>query len=462
MFDTPLSTSTTAPAGATAIAVGELLQRARAALDRTLPLLWVAGEISGFKRAASGHCYFDLKDDQGTDAQAACVLYRHRAALVGVDLRDGVHIELRVRPAIYEPRGSLQFMVEQARLAGIGRLYEQFLRIKARLQAEGLFDPARKRPLPTLPATIGLITSLQAAALADLLRVLRDRWPRARVVIYPSLVQGVDAAPQLLRALGTANARRECDVLILARGGGSAEDLWAFNDEALARAVAASALPVVSAVGHETDVSLCDLVADVRAPTPSAAAALVVPERDALLATVRQRAARMELAMQTRIDRLHERLDRAAMQCRSSGAVLQPWRERLLRLASRLPRALADSVPTRQRRLEGLARRLLLREAGLTSAQRRLVPLQASLGAAVSHHLGAARQRVDHIDRALALLNPERVLARGYALVHTVDGQLVGRDTAVSAGDALSVHLDDREIGVRVVAARLRKPDKAG
>ncbi|MGL4231645.1 MAG: exodeoxyribonuclease VII large subunit, partial [Casimicrobium sp.] len=255
--------------------VTQLVQQARTALERAIPLQWVSGEISGFKRAASGHCYFDLKDSQ---SQIACVLYRNRAALVGFELKDGAQVELRVHPSIYEPRGSLQFTVEQARLAGVGRLYEAFLRLKAKLEAEGLFDDELKRPLPLVPSSIGLITSTKAAALADMLRVLRDRWPRARVIVYPASVQGANAPSELLSALNTANARAECDVLIIGRGGGSIEDLWAFNDEALVRAVAASELPIVSAVGHETDFTLCDFAADLRAATPTAAATMATPE----------------------------------------------------------------------------------------------------------------------------------------------------------------------------------------
>jgi exodeoxyribonuclease VII large subunit len=244
------------------ISVSDLIGRAKNALERALPLQWVAGEISGFKRASSGHCYFDLKDDQ---SQISCALYRNRAALVGFEIRDGAQVELRVRPSIYEPRGSLQFSVEQARLAGVGRLYEAFLQLKAKLTAEGLFDESTRRALPALPETIGLITSPQAAALADMLRVLRDRWPRAKVILYPASVQGSNAPRELLRALNAANDRSECNVLIIGRGGGSMEDLWAFNDEALVRAVATSAIPIVSAVGHETDFTLCDFAADARA-----------------------------------------------------------------------------------------------------------------------------------------------------------------------------------------------------
>ena len=450
------------PASERVITVTGLNRLAREVLEATFPLQWIAGEISNLTRAASGHLYFTLKDDQ---SQVRCTMWRNKAQLLAFRPEHGMQVEVRALVSLYEPRGDFQLNIEAIRRAGLGNLYEAFLRLKARLEAEGLFDANLKRTLPRFPRGIAVVTSPQAAAWRDVLATLARRAPHVPVCLYPTPVQGDGAGFRIAEAIALAGARASRDgndVLLLVRGGGSLEDLAAFNDESVARAVRACPIPVVCGVGHETDVSLCDLVADMRAPTPSAAAALVVPERHALLATVQQRAARMQLAMQARIDRLHERLDRAAMQCRGSGALLQPWRERLLRLASRLPRSIANSVPTRHRHLDGLARRLLLREAGLASAQRRLAPVQASLGAAWSQHLDAARQRVEHIDRALALLNPERVLARGYALVQTVDGQLVGRDTAVSAGDALSVHLDDREIAVRVIAARSRKPDKVG
>lgn len=428
------------------IAVSTLLQRARQALDRALPLCWVAGEISGFKRAASGHCYFDLKDDA---AQIACVLYRNRAALVGFDLRDGAQVEIRVRPAIYEPRGSLQFAVEQARLAGVGRQYEAFLRLKARLAAEGLFDAERKRPLPPLPRRIGLITSTRAAALADMLRVLGDRWPRAGIIIYPASVQGSNAPAELLAALTAANRRADCDVLIIGRGGGSAEDLWAFNDEALARAVAASALPIVSAVGHETDFSLCDFAADARAPTPTAAATLVTPEQSMLRAALNDTATRLQDALGSHCDHLGERLDRIALQLRSGVSRLAPWREALLRLETRLQRNLAASAPRLQLRVTSLARRISANPPAAARQSLRLAACQRALQPAIGTPLRNARHRLDRAAAALAHLNPDNVLERGYALLLDDHGQLLGDSAAIHAGDALTVRTHRRQIAVR-------------
>ena len=258
------------PRGAAPLTVSQLNRRVADLIESHCPPLWVVGEVSNFTRAASGHWYFSLKD---VGAQVRCVMFRHRAQGVGFVPREGDRVELRGLPGLYQPRGDFQLGVEQMRRAGAGDLYQQFLRIRDRLRGEGLLEAERKRPLPTHPRCVGVITSTQAAALRDVLATLRSRAPHVAVVVYPSAVQGADAPEGLLAALGVAALRRDCDVLLLVRGGGSIEDLWAFNDESLARAIAASPIPVVSGVGHESDVTIADFVADLRAPTPTAAAA---------------------------------------------------------------------------------------------------------------------------------------------------------------------------------------------
>lgn len=435
------------------ISVSLLIGRAKLALERALPLCWVNGEISGFKRAASGHCYFDLKD---ASAQIACVLYRNRAALVGFELKDGAQVELRVRPAVYEPRGSLQFAVEQARRAGtaMGRLFEAFLRLKTTLEAEGLFADALKRPLPLFPRRIGLITSPQAAALADMLRVLRDRWPRAPIILYPASVQGNHAPRELLAALNAANARAECDVLIIGRGGGSIEDLWAFNDEALTRAVAASNLPIVSAVGHETDFTLCDFAADLRAPTPTAAAVQVSPSREDWLMHVAALAQNRRRAMGQRLNELGERLDRTGERLLNSRALLAPWREALLRKQGRLQRALLSLLPARAARLDGAQQRLL-RALQLTQlARARTAQLQTRLDSAFANGLRDQRSRTQTAAQGLLLLNPQHVLDRGYALVFNALGQPVTDAASVVPGTALRIRVQRGEIEALTVAAQ--------
>ena len=428
---------------AEAISVSVLIGRAKNALERALPLCWVNGEISGFKRAASGHCYFDLKDDA---AQISCVLYRNRAALVGFELKDGAQVELRVRPAIYEPRGSLQFAVEQARLAGVGRLFEAFLRLKAKLEAEGLFAEDLKRELPAFPKRIGLITSTKAAALADMLRVLRDRWPRAEVILYAASVQGANAPGELLTALNAANARRECDVLIIGRGGGSIEDLWAFNDEALTRAVAASNIPIVSAVGHEVDFTLCDFAADARAPTPTAAAALVTPSREDMLAYVANLDEAIRAGMRRRLDQFGERLDRTSARLVGSRALLAPWREALLRKQGRLQRSLLSLQPTHRARINAAQQRLTRTLQQSRTTANRVAQLQSRLDVSLTGILTMQRNRLHTHAQALELLNPLGVLDRGYALVLDAAGQAVTDASTLDVGAALHIRVQRGQI----------------
>ena len=428
---------------ADAISVSVLIGRAKNALERALPLCWVNGEISGFKRAASGHCYFDLKDDA---AQIACVLYRNRAALVGFELKDGAQVELRVRPAIYEPRGSLQFAVEQARLAGVGRLFEAFLRLKAKLEAEGLFAEDLKRELPAFPKRIGLITSTKAAALADMLRVLRDRWPPAEVILYAASVQGANAPGELLTALNAANARRECDVLIIGRGGGSIEDLWAFNDEALTRAVAASNIPIVSAVGHEIDFTLCDFAADARAPTPTAAAALVTPSREDMLSYVANLDEAIRAGMRRRLDQFGERLDRTSARLVGSRALLAPWREALLRKQARLQPSLLSLQPTHRARINAAQQRLTRTLQQSRTTANRVAQLQSRLDVSLTGILTMQRNRLHTHAQALELLNPLGVLDRGYALVLDAAGQAVTDASTLDVGAALHIQVQRGQI----------------
>ena len=290
-----------------------LLLAANDALQSRLGACAVRGEISGFTRAASGHCYFTLKDADGGGACLRCAMFRRAAALLDFSPRDGQQVEIRGRIAVYEARGELQLVAESMQRLGAGTLYEEFLRLKARLDAQGLFDAARKRELPRHPSRIGVITSLSAAALRDVATTLERRAPHTPVVIYPSLVQGAEAPATLIEALRTAAARQEVDVLVLCRGGGSLEDLWAFNDERLVRAIVASPIPVVCGVGHETDVTLADLAADLRAPTPTAAAELVAPPHAELLSVLRQQGQRAQGAAQRSLESRAMRLDQLVL-----------------------------------------------------------------------------------------------------------------------------------------------------
>ncbi|EMH3366075.1 exodeoxyribonuclease VII large subunit, partial [Burkholderia multivorans] len=306
LSDSPFAAPGATRGGDEVIPVSALNRAISTTLERSFPLLWISGEVSNFTRAASGHWYFSIKDQQ---AQMRCVMFRGRAQYAEFMPREGDRIEVRAVVTMYEPRGEVQLNVEAVRRTGQGRLYEAFLRLKAQLEAEGLFAPERKRPLPAHPRAIGIVTSLQAAALRDVLTTLARRAPHVPVIVYPAPVQGAGAAEKLVAAVQTANARREVDVLLVCRGGGSIEDLWSFNDEALARAIAASELPVVCGVGHETDFTIADFAADVRAPTPTGAAELASPQRALLLRELVERERALARALARGLEQRAQQLD---------------------------------------------------------------------------------------------------------------------------------------------------------
>ncbi len=416
--------------------VSLLVSSARLIIERHLGLVWVSGEISNFMRAASGHCYFNLKDAQ---AQVRCVLFRQKGQHVAFALRDGLQVEVRATPSIYEARGEFQLNVESVRLAGLGALYEKFVQLKAKLDAAGWFAEARKRPLPPYPRAIGVVTSTRAAALRDILATLRRRWRAARVVIYATAVQGDGAAAEIARAIGTANERAEVDVLIVARGGGSIEDLWAFNEEVLARAVFESALPVVSGVGHETDFTICDFVADLRAPTPTAAATAVTPDRIAIAHRVEQLARRVahngEYALAARI----QRLDAAARRLVHPATRIAQETERLSELARRLAHAWRGHTTTRGAAAATLQARLLRELRSPSPRGLRLEHAYLNLQRTVHERVFRAAERLAGLAQNLAHLNPRAVLERGYAIVAAADGTIVQDAQQVNEGDAVAL-----------------------
>lgn len=379
--------------------------------------LRVRGEISGFVRAASGHCYLTLKDADGEAASLRCAMFRRAASMLDFAPADGHRVEVRGRLAVYEPRGELQFVVESMQRAGAGSLYEQFLRLRERLAAAGLFDPARKRPIPVHPRAVGVVTSLQAAALRDVVSAFARRAPHVPLVVYPAPVQGADAPAALVRALAAAAARAEVDTLLLVRGGGSLEDLWAFNDEALVRAVAASPIPIVCGVGHETDVTLCDLAADLRAPTPTAAAELAGPSRANLLEALQARATDMQRSVARRLQTAAQRLDLAALRLSRPARGVARQRQRVDALGHALQAALA-------RRLDVVGRGLPLRAERLQHAVRTL--------------LEQRRGRLDVQAQRLQALDPHVVLTRGYAWIEAADGRPVTQAAGLHPGDAVT------------------------
>ena len=390
----------------------------------------VRGEISGFSRAASGHCYFNLKDADGGNALVRCAMFRRAASLLDFAPADGQLIELRGRLTVYEPRGELQLVVEGMQRAGAGALYEQYLRLKALLEAQGLFDASRKRSLPPFPRCVGVVTSLGGAVLHDVATALARRAPHAQLIVYASPVQGPDAPRALCDAIELASRRAEVDVLIVCRGGGSMEDLWAFNDERVVRAIAAASMPVVSGVGHETDVSLCDFVADLRAPTPTAAAELVTPTTKDCLDQLGVGAARMARAVQQSLNNHAQRLDRASLQLARPAQALRDQNQRLSLLAHRLRSS------TRHAHASRLAR------AG--QAQLELKRASAAL-------LGQHRQQLDGLALRLRSVDPQRVLARGYAWLADPGGRAVTSVRQVAIGVELRAVLADGAATVQVI-----------
>jgi len=413
--------------------VSALLAAVSDSLQARFAACVVEGELSGFTRATSGHCYFSLKDADGQAGLLRCAMFRRAASLMDFSPRDGQRVELRGRLAVYEPRGELQFVVEGMRRAGAGALYEQFLRLKAQMEAQGWFDAERKQSVPAFASRIGVVTSTAGAALHDVLTALKRRAPHVEVMVYPTPVQGAEAPPGIVQALQTANARAEVDVLLLCRGGGSLEDLWAFNDERVVRAVAASDLPVICGVGHETDVTLADLAADLRAATPTAAAELAAPATAACLAQLDSLAQRMQARTTQALDRAAQQLDRLALRLNRPSQWLSRQRSRLDLLAQRQ----AQTLPRWQlQQSQGLAHWATRREAALA--------------------IQMARQqaRLDGLATRLAALDPRQVLARGYAWLDEGRGQALTGVSRMHPGQQLRAVMADGEASLTVDAVR--------
>ncbi|MDD2547575.1 MAG: exodeoxyribonuclease VII large subunit [Burkholderiaceae bacterium] len=424
-------------------AVGALCRAIADALEARFNPVAVRGEITGFSRASSGHCYFSIKDAQG---QLRCAMFRRAASLLDFAPRDGELVELRGRISVYEARGDLQFIVESMQRAGQGALFEQFLRLKAQLDAEGLFDAARKRALPLQPRGIGLVTSLGAAALHDVVTALRRRVPHIPVVLVPAQVQGAAAAPSMVAALSTLYALAQTppgaervgvppiDVILLVRGGGSIEDLWAFNDEQLARTLVQSPVPLVSGVGHETDFTIADFCADLRAPTPTAAAELVAQPRAVWLGALDLLEGRITQGLQRQLDQRAQRLDQAAARLgRPSGRVASQQLQ-LARLAQRMRQG------------------VLLKLQHLRHDQK---ALEADFPARWQRRLTQQAERLDRVALRLELLDPRLVLQRGYALLTDTIGHPVTSARQARPGDALRAALADGVVDVTVSQPRL-------
>lgn len=419
MTESPVNTPFVWSVGALCRAVADALQ------SRFNPVA-VRGEISGFTRAASGHCYFTLKDAQG---QLRCAMFRRAASQLDFLPQDGESVDLQGRLGVYEPRGELQLVVESLRRTGIGSLFEQFMQRKAKLEALGWFDAARKRALPVQPRGIGVVTSLGAAALHDVATALARRVPHIPVLLAPALVQGVDAPASLVRALQALGARLDIDLILLVRGGGSLEDLWAFNDEAVAQAIVNSPWPVVCGVGHETDFTIADFCADLRAPTPTAAAELCAVPRAQRLQELTNAQQALQQMLQRHLERQSQRLDRLQAWLMRPAQALGPARLRLQDCAAHMQ--------------AGLMRRLARHRQGL-----QMLGLRHQSGAAQS--LRRQRAQLDQLDARLAALNPRQVLQRGYAWLSDAQGQALASVQDMAPGQRLQATLADGVVELQV------------
>ncbi|WP_404376935.1 exodeoxyribonuclease VII large subunit [Vreelandella aquamarina] len=434
-----------------ALSVSQLNQRAKQTLERDVGEVWVEGELSNVSRPASGHIYFTLKDDR---AQIRCALFRQRARFVAAPMRDGDQVKLRGRVSLFEPRGDYQLIAEAVQAAGLGELLAAFERLKAQLEGEGVF--ANTRPLPFPPRKILILSSATGAAIRDVLAVLAARWPLADVTLIPVPVQGAEAAPAMIAALGLLNRQARLDpaqdVVLITRGGGSLEDLWAFNNEHLARAIFHSRLPVMSAVGHEMDVTLADFAADMRAPTPSAAAERLVPDQLALKHQLAQTEQRLHRGVQARLERDSQRLDTLRARLRHPGEQLARQRQHLIALQQRLARAMQQTLGQQKAQAAQLIRRLASQDmARLHRAEsERVGSLQRRLASAMQRLLEARQARLHSAARELNAVSPLAVLGRGYAIAQDAQGQVIRRAEDTQPGQLLKLRLGEGRLNVEV------------
>ena len=426
------------------LTVTALNQQVARLLERSFPLQWIGGEISNFTKASSGHWYFTLKDDA---AQVRAVMFRGRAQYAGFIPREGDKVEVRALVTLYGARGDYQINVEAIRRAGVGALFEAFLRLKEKLGAQGLFDEERKRPLPLFTRSIGIVTSPQAAALRDILSALRRRAPHVRIVLYPSPVQGQGAAERIAGAINSASRRAEVDVLLVCRGGGSIEDLWSFNEEVVARAIAACAMPVISGVGHETDFTIADFAADVRAATP----------RADWMASLSADCIDLRRAMRRTLSEANLNLDSWARRLQSPSARIGHQRLQLLALSTAMTHAVRAPVNRHSFALEQLRARWSRHRPDVRGRRAEIASQQRHLGASFASQLGARRHALGALAAQLELLNPQRTLERGYAIVSDSAGRVLRSPDAIKVKDTLTVRLAEgsAEVGVASVQGLL-------
>ena len=443
--------SAIAPSARPALRPSQLNALARDLLEGSFPSIWVEGELSSLARPGSGHLYFSLKDDR---AQVRCAMFKMKAQYLRFAPRDGLQVLVRGKLTLYEPRGDYQLVLEHMEEAGEGALRRAFEALKAKLDAEGLFAESRKRPLPRFVRRLGVLTSPSGAVIRDIQSVLARRWPLVDVELLPVPVQGATAAPAIIQTLRAAYAAGRHDALLVARGGGSLEDLWCFNDEALVRAIAESPVPVVSAVGHEVDFTLCDFVADLRAPTPSAGAELLVPDRSEMRARVDHLQARLQRHFAQAIDRARQRADHAGLRLQAERPQrrIERGRDRAAALKLRLDAALARRIATRRGHVDALVRRLDQQAPALRlqRLRERLSLLGARQDTALRRGLQAKLGLLRELGRGLHAVSPLATLGRGYAILQRADGRAVRSAEEVAEGDALRARLAEGELTLRV------------
>ena len=436
---------------APAMGVSTLVRSIRDLLEHRFPLLRVSGEISNYVLARSGHAYFVLKDAQ---AQVRCVMFRQRNQYLDWQPRDGMQVEVQALLTLYEARGDIQLTVESMRQSGAGQLFEQFQQLREKLAAEGLFDTEDKRPLPGFPRSIGVVTSTEAAALRDVLTTLARRNPSIPVIVYPVPVQGSGAAQKIVEALHTLGASGRCELIILARGGGSIEDLWAFNEEIVARAIRACAVPVVTGIGHETDFTIADFAADCRAPTPTAAAELCSPDRNALLQRMQALSHRLSRNSVRGMERRMQRLDALAARLQHPGHSLRLQLQRLAGLRDQLAHCTATGLADRQWQLRSLLHRCRAQLPRPSGQSMKIQSLALHLRTVLRAQQDARAARLTRLQAALAHLAPERILSRGYSVVRDAQGKVVTRAAQLAIGDALDITLAEGGALARVDRTR--------
>jgi exodeoxyribonuclease VII large subunit len=430
----------------------ELNREIRLHLEIGFPRILLEAEISNLARPTSGHLYFSLKDDK---AQIRCAMFRSSASRMGIQVQNGMKVLARGRISLYEQRGDYQLIVDSMQDAGEGILQRQFEELKKKLDTEGLFDPAHKQKLPSYPARIGLITSASGAAVRDLLQVLERRWPIARVRLYPVLVQGNEAPSEIGSAIESANDHGWAETLIIGRGGGSLEDLMAFNDEAVARAVFSSSIPVISAVGHETDFSICDFVADSRAPTPSAAAELATPDQTVLKQSFSRLQRQLQRRIQDRLQRNIQGLDHLShrLQQRHPASRLAEQAKQLEVLDTTLTRNMRRTLSENSQRLDTLAKRLLVHrpDRKLSELSERVVNLGKSIGRLTENAVRSRRELLGNLARTLNAVSPLETIGRGYAVVTSTEtGDVISSVSQVETGDSVSAQLKDGKLDCTV------------